>query len=265
MNSRTSIIGAGKKRSSKFTTGVKKQSEGKCVLTGDDLFKLFHFIPHCKGSAAMELVLGSSDIDIDDPRNGICLDPILHARLGNLEAAFLRTPNDHMSPQDVPVASSQLGEDREAERRLTWQRITYPWPPHNDDAYVSGNLDASFSSDVPQDVYPDAAILDYVYGCAIVTQFATPKYKEVIQQQFQNEVEPALQRGASAINNTDDEEDDSKIPFLASPYIIKDGKKQFHLDPYAIVALNALEARMEKEAKVNQDKVGEWLNNVKTA
>ncbi|KAI0718599.1 hypothetical protein C8T65DRAFT_638589 [Cerioporus squamosus] len=99
-------------RASTYGRDVVQRDGGRCVLTHCvEGCQAVHIVPHVRGSEYVRRLTERNGVreerekvviyDIDDCRNGLCLQATLHIRYGQ-DLAFLHTPNFAMLPSDVP-------------------------------------------------------------------------------------------------------------------------------------------------------------------
>ncbi|KDQ25258.1 hypothetical protein PLEOSDRAFT_159913 [Pleurotus ostreatus PC15] len=151
-----------------------------CVFTSWD-GQACHIIPHSCGDQQIQmlseerLILPSIQ-DIGDLRNGITLIDTLHGFFDKRLIAVLVTPNPILSQEDVPHTDHPCNpvDLRPAllDMRYTLQIINLDDRnlhrlEHN---YAHNNRDAKFN-DATLTSLPEASLLHYLYGAAILTTF----------------------------------------------------------------------------------------------
>ncbi|KAK7022958.1 hypothetical protein VNI00_016848 [Paramarasmius palmivorus] len=146
-----------------------------CVWTraGPSLCDAAHIVRHGKTLAYVKRLLQTRATDetfdsIDDPRNGLLLNKVLHVESENGVQAYIRTPIPHI------IDSSDLHSNS---------------PPHQDILtvhYIHGDVyDPDFTISLPPNEYvvtpgdtdtaPSHVLLDAVYGAHLFTKFGNEK------------------------------------------------------------------------------------------
>lgn len=160
MDDRTSYTLEVNKRRPYFKRDVVNRDRC-CVVTGTLQFDAFHIIPHAKGDqyiknlvAYREVVVDPRFESINDTRNGILLNRMLHHAFRTSQIAFLQTPNFAMNVDDVPLVMQHhvivellqfAVHPSVANSRLTFHNFSCSDPvvedmlPHNSVAVQSDN------------------------------------------------------------------------------------------------------------------------------
>ncbi|KAI0266140.1 hypothetical protein BC834DRAFT_875637 [Gloeopeniophorella convolvens] len=157
-----------------------------CIFTGFPHAKGTHMIPFVKQDEWIQIIIRSRAPDplhddnvedltsINDIRNGMSVNPMIHVELGNREYAVLVTPNLYLKTGDVPRAESERPLHPEIAypdgQRYTLQRLI----PINSFAVddPAPNRDAAFRKvdELPSKL-PSKLLLSYTYGAAAVERW----------------------------------------------------------------------------------------------
>ncbi|KAI0246989.1 hypothetical protein BJV78DRAFT_1249580 [Lactifluus subvellereus] len=157
-------------RRDNFRADVEERDGRRCVVTSapHNQCDAAHLLPHSKGDMYIETfsthrrrdTSGENDIvqDIDNVRNGLFVNVIIHCILGQ-HVAFLKTPNFAMDMTDV-----DLNADGAEERYTTHVFDRSQWPfaiPPGLPIQVPSNMSA----------WPPATLFDAVYASAVIYHF----------------------------------------------------------------------------------------------
>ncbi|KAH9980904.1 hypothetical protein BGW80DRAFT_1267112 [Lactifluus volemus] len=159
-----------------FRSDVMRRDGPTCVVTQErkELCDAAHLIPWSKGDEYILRViqlrssrdtsapLASSDVGIDNIRNGISLRKDLHSKLGRGAIAFIKTPNYGLLPEHI--RRLQRGDLRADYITLHCAHPDFDLALFPSLLEAGANVDALFQGD--GDSPPSTLILDYVYGVA---------------------------------------------------------------------------------------------------
>ncbi|KAF9476146.1 hypothetical protein BDN70DRAFT_995893 [Pholiota conissans] len=170
-----------------FRENVLRRDGSSCVLNGwgADLCEAVHLIAHSKDDAYIATYSKShsrepagDDIieSIDDVRNGLLLNRLVHPLLGK-GFAFLMTPNFAMNTDDVDPTAPPL------ERRYTAQLFI----DRPEREFILGNGKLRIF-DGPQ--WPPAIIFDAVYAGAVLHHFGAPGVQDEIDKSWKSILYP---------------------------------------------------------------------------
>ncbi|KAF7426514.1 hypothetical protein PC9H_008883 [Pleurotus ostreatus] len=167
------------RRDTDFREKIQRRDE-MCVFTSWD-GQACHIIPHSRGDQQIQmlseerLILPSIQ-DIGDLRNGIMLCDTLHGFFDKRLVAVLVTPNAILAREDVPQADHPCNP-ADLRPALLDMRYTLQIINLNDSKlhrlehnYAPNNRDAKFKDARPTSL-PEASLLHYLYGAAILTAF----------------------------------------------------------------------------------------------
>ncbi|KAI9568616.1 hypothetical protein HD554DRAFT_2314212 [Boletus coccyginus] len=166
------------------------ERDGTCVFSGAPVYpfcQACHLIPHSKGDDYMSSLFdhrremyGPMDpLDgINDPRNGILLNNMIHVSFDTGGIAFLMTPNFALTVDDIPYY--QPPSAGSPANRLTLQHIQ-PSPFGPSQSYSSPhNSDARQPQDLSQ--WPLAIIADLSYASTVLRAWGIKDFIEYVRE-----------------------------------------------------------------------------------
>ncbi|RDB30981.1 hypothetical protein Hypma_000150 [Hypsizygus marmoreus] len=152
-------------RCAEFASDVSER-DGRCFFTSRVPLSCdaVHLIRHNKGDNYIDMATNSTVSTIDDPRNGLLLNIVVHRFLGLNLCAILHTPNMYMISTDVhnnyPAMQRMLTlqhfRSLESEHDLCPPNCTKPIP------------------DSP--TFPPLVIFDFCYGSAALKAWGNPAF-----------------------------------------------------------------------------------------
>ncbi|KAI9449291.1 hypothetical protein HD554DRAFT_2290294 [Boletus coccyginus] len=174
------------------TTGFRAalvERDGTCVLSGfpPSFCHACHLIPHSKGDSYMSSVFNHrremyglvDPLDgINDSRNGILLNAILHTALDAGDIAFLMTPNFALTVDDIPY--HQPLDAGNPTNRLTLQHIRPSLFGPSQSHFSPHNSDARQPQDLSQ--WPPAIIADLSYASAVLRAWGTRDFNDYLRE-----------------------------------------------------------------------------------
>ncbi|KAI9566899.1 hypothetical protein HD554DRAFT_2315281 [Boletus coccyginus] len=196
-------------RRSDFRDDVGRRDGGVCVITGaaGEHCEAAHLIPESKGDEYMDRVVSDRSSlyrssppisGINDVQNGVFLERGVHSRLGRGWAAFIKTPNYGLEPDDIcRYGDDSAGTDHVTLQQLKCERddpamlemlenVDVPRPGI---AFLAG---AHVDAQLQGDQLPPAIILDYMYGVAAYKRWggggddADPVMKSYHHKHYEN-------------------------------------------------------------------------------